>query len=298
MILTLIISLYITVICWSYGSIALFIIQKLTNQRLLLPFIPTCFTGLALIGIFFFYLSLVLPLGGIGAQALLILPVLFYFYFARPDFTVLLILKKKISGYKITVNITLFCCFLLVLIMHSWTINHPDTLNYHAQNIQWIEKYRPIPGIANIYLMYGLQSSWFALCALFSFKFLSIPGFTFINATVLLWFTFFVVNKMNDLLQDKNKVLIYFFPWLALLVMSFWSYTQVRLFATSGSPDFITALYLWLIFYLFVNCPKERSLFLLILFLCFFSLTIKLQALPVILFGLFFYYKNGRKKFI
>ncbi|MCW3119998.1 MAG: hypothetical protein JWM28_4080, partial [Chitinophagaceae bacterium] len=71
---------------------------------------------------------------------------------------------------------------------------------------------------------------------------------------------------------------------------------QVRLFATSGSPDFIAALYLWLIFYLFINYQKQGLIYLLIIFLGFFSATIKLQTLPVILFALFYYYKLDQNK--
>jgi len=49
---------------------------------------------------------------------------------------------------------------------------HYDTDLYHAQSIRWIEEYGVVPGLGNLHLRFGYNSSLFALSALYSMKFL------------------------------------------------------------------------------------------------------------------------------
>jgi hypothetical protein len=283
MIQTIAAFIYITFVCWCYGSAFLHLVSKLIPDKD--PFTPsfiiTCFTGLAVVGTIFSALSLVMPLGTILSQLILLLPALYWAY------------KKWLSfrGSKTIPDLTtpqwaaLFACILLVLVMHAWTVNHPDTLAYHAQNIQWIENYPAVPGIANLYMNYGIQSSWFVVAALFSFPFTGTAALTFINAVVLIWFIIFVIRRMNNLL------------WLILLAFCFWSYTQIRLTATSASPDFIAALYIWLIIYLFITRPYSTQMQVLLLFLSIFAITIKLSAIPCVLLSLYAWFVYGKGKF-
>jgi hypothetical protein len=303
MIATILTFFYITFISWSYGNLTLHLITKVEKNKesLSLSFFIKCFIGLATVGTLFTLISLIIPLGNLVSQLLLLFPPLFGFYFKTLRFSGLTAeIKENFTGFTIPVRIALYSCILLILPMHSWVINHPDTLTYHAQSVQWIETYRVIPGIANLLTMYGLQSSWFILCALFSFKFTGVTAFTFINAIVLLWFVIFILQKINSCIRQGKEggKITDGFLWLALLFISFWSYTQIRLCATSGSPDFIAAIYLWLIFYLLFRFGEFRrsSLYLLLIFLSFFAATIKLQALPVIVLPLYYYYRYDKTK--
>lgn len=294
MLLTCLIVVYISFICWGYGQIFLALLKrfryKLPTPS---PFIH-CYIGLAFIGVIFSWVSIFLPLSGIIPQILLVIPLITTGIVKKEILNLKIVFKNFKADLNFPFFATITACIFLVLLMHAHTINHPDTLNYHAQNIKWIEKYKAIPGIANLYGMFGLQSSWFILSALFSFKFAGTSALTFINAAVLFWFILFVINKINFYYTNAKKA-GFGLLWVGLLVLSFWSYTQVRLCASSGSPDFITALYLWLIFYLLweTNEPMDINP-LLVTFLCFFAVTIKLQALVVILISLysFFVYKK------
>lgn len=49
---------------------------------------------------------------------------------------------------------------------------HYDSDLYHAQSIRWIEEYGIVPGLGNLHERFAYNSSFFALSALFSFKFL------------------------------------------------------------------------------------------------------------------------------
>jgi len=302
MIAALLAFFYITFISQAYGSMLFSLFTKVTHSQSPFPqsFITTCFSGLATIGVLFTFLSLLIPMGNVTAHLLLLTPSLYWYYKKRRNFFLILTsLREKLNHYPISVFVLLSSSILLVLIMHAWFINHPDTLTYHAQNIQWIEKYRAIPGIVNLHTNYGFQSSWFILCALFSFTFTGIPALTFINATVLIWLIIFIAQKINPYLQkEKEKNILLGFLWLILLIVCFASYTQVRLTATSASPDFIVALYSWLIIYLFINFQSNRSSshYILLISLSFFAVTIKLSALPLLLLTVYAYYKYCRYK--
>lgn len=49
---------------------------------------------------------------------------------------------------------------------------HYDSDLYHAQSIRWIEEYGVAPGLGNIHVRFAYNSSFFALSALYSMKFL------------------------------------------------------------------------------------------------------------------------------
>ncbi|MEO8406118.1 MAG: hypothetical protein ABI480_16035, partial [Chitinophagaceae bacterium] len=264
-------------------------------------FIITCFIGLAGISIVFTALSLFIPLGNVYAQLLLLIPALYWAYKKKLSASLLKKIIARSKEYSTAVIAGSLSAILLILVMHANWINHPDTLAYHAQNIQWIEKYRVVPGTANLYLTYGIQSSWFVLSALFSFSFTGTHALSFINAVVLCWFIIFIGQQLQACLSGRKKI-ANGIGWLLLLAFSFWSYTQIRLTASSGSPDFIATMYTWLIIYLFINRPASGSVALLILFLSCFAVTIKLSALPCLLFGLYAWFRriemNGVKKII
>lgn len=291
MIATIAAFIYISSVCWCYGSALLHLVSKITNKQETFSqsFIITCFTGLAVIGVLFTALSLFIPLGTIVSQIILVIPALLWAWKKRAQFLAWQKRIRTLKQYPETLLAAVFAAVLMILVMHAWSINHPDTIAYHAQNIQWIEQYPAVPGIANLYLNYGIQGSWFVLAALFSFSFTGTTALTFINAVVLIWFVVFVIQKINK--GGWNGLL-----WLLLLVFSFWSYTQVRLTASSGSPDFIAVLYIWLTLYLFVSQSNNSSSLLLVLFLSFFAITIKLSALPCILLSLYAWFRYGKNK--
>jgi hypothetical protein len=169
--------------------------------------------------------------------------------------------------------------------MSSWTIVHPDTLGYHAQTIQWIEKFKAVPGLVHLHVRFGYQGLWFVDCALFSFSFAGTEGITFLNSTVLLWFFIFMITRIDlNLFKQGNK--IYCLLWVVLLMQSMWSYTQVRLTATSASPDFIATLFILAVIYLLIVKDQKHltaSHWLLVTCLSLVAVTIKLSVAPILL---------------
>jgi hypothetical protein len=181
--------------------------------------------------------------------------------------------------------------------MSTWTINHPDTLTYHAQTIQWIEKYKVIPGLANLHVRYGLQSPWFISCAIFSTNFINGKALTFINSTILLWYFIFIIQQLNrNFFSNSNKLAGVM--WIILVAISLASYTQVRLTATSASPDFIAAILTWAVLFLIIENKtsiNQDLRWLLVVLFSVFAITLKLSVLPLGLAALYAVYKSARR---
>lgn len=288
MLITFFLCLFITALCWTWGLLTIDCLNKTlrNNNDTQLHFSITCFVGLAAVTTFSSVLSLFMPLGDFFALLLITLPCIFVFFLKS--------FKQQIKNLKafffnihVSFILLFLVCLILVLFMNSWYINNEDTLGYHAQIIQWIEKYKAVPGIAHLHARYGLQNSWFVSCALFSFSFLKTHALTFINSAVLAWYLFFVISKANKNLFNKN--ILHAFLWIILLLFSLWSYTQVRLAATTASPDFIATLYTWLLFYLLItHASNKNSISLaLIAILSIFTITIKLSAALVIILAIY-----------
>ncbi len=288
MLTTLLAWIYISFLSWMWGILSLRFIKKITRNELQLPhFSIICITGLSAITVIAATLSLFIPLGEWWVQFLFILPCLVLF-FKKESPAFFAALKKELQYLHISSIILLSACLLLILVMSSWTIIHPDTLGYHAQTIQWIEKYKAVPGLVHLHVRLGFQGLWFVDSALFGFSFTGREGITFLNSTVLFWFFIFFINRINYNFLKEGKRLYGFF-WTALLVISIWSYTQIRLTATSASPDFIATLFILLIIYLLLEKDLKdpgASTWLLVAFLSLVAVTIKLSVAPILLVGI------------
>ena len=263
------------------------IIKKITKGELQHPhFSIICITGLSAITIIAGILSLLIPLGEWWVQFLFILPCLVLF-FKKDSPAFFAALKKEFQQLHLLPGILLSVCLLLILVMSTWTIIHPDTLGYHAQTIQWIEKYKAVPGIVHLHVRFGYQGLWFVDCALFDLSFTGTQGITFLNSTILFWFFIFIINRVNSNLFKEGKK-VFGLVWTALFLISMWSYTQIRLTATSASPDFIATLFILAIVYLLLEKNLKHlpaSDWLLIAFLSLVAVTLKLSVAPVLLFA-------------
>ncbi len=238
MLATLLAWIYITVLCWMWGKLFLLAIKKIIKTDLQLPhFSIICITGLATITITAGILSLIIPLGSWWVQVLFIAPCVILFLKKDPQFSFNR-LKSELLRFHLLSAVFLFACFLLLLVMSTWTIIHPDTLGYHAQTIQWIEKYKAVPGLVHLHFRFGLQGLWFVDCALFGFSFFGKEGFTFLNSTVLVWVFIFIIQRINyNFFQDGKKM--YGLLWNPLLFLTRWSFSQVKFTATISQPGIL-----------------------------------------------------------
>lgn len=283
MLITIIAWIYITLLSYCWGRLFLQLVSKSLSGSEIFKTHPavTCFTGIVLISGVANLVSFFLPLGLGAIQLIFLLPVILNVKHIWKD-----IAKQKTRWQR--VNIFLFtCCLVLILVMSTFTISHPDSLGYHVQIIKWIEEYKIIPGLANLNARFGFQSNWFVICALLNFKFLGTGSYVYLNSLVCIWVLFFAISKINQaFIVKKNKEL---WLWIGFITLTFSSYTQVLLTATSASPDYIAAIYIWLAFYFLFHSEKgfTAQSFVLVIVFSFFAFCVKLSTVPVVIAGVY-----------
>ena len=289
MIFELISWLYVSLICLIWGNQLLklfFGVKEFAG----IDFSVICFAGMSIIGIISFYISLVIPLYTTVKLALQV-PALLVLLKPANRKQLLNQLGKPFAGLSVLDIVFLGASLLMVLFLCTSPVIHPDTLNYHAFSTQIFDKYGSIPGIANLKLQFGFQSLWFAVMAFFDFSiFRSGPWFP-LNGCVMGWFIVFLVSKGSKSKKIiSGSVSIKSGVWyLFLLLFSILSWTQIRLTASSLSPDFITAMSILLGFYFYIGKRENEMRKISDLLAVFFSIiavTIKLSAIPVLLIPL------------
>lgn len=82
------------------------------------------------------------------------------------------VLKGWKSNTTIIRVVIIATLFLLWAYFASRGYMHYDSDLYHAQSIRWMEEYGVVPGLGNLHERFAYNSSFFALSALFSMKFL------------------------------------------------------------------------------------------------------------------------------
>jgi hypothetical protein len=299
MLLTLLVCIYITGVCFAWGDVFIQLIGRkaaANNNASLYSWPVTCLTGLALIGTLAYWLSVFMPMG-LTAHACILVPALLYYASPKRARRLYNCFVGHSGAHRLTYILLFSLCALLVFVISSHEVIHPDTVMYHAPSIKWMETYKAVPGIVNIDRRLGYQSWWFAVQALFRFDFVWPNSFLFINSCVACWFLAFVTERIAYWLNREKQS---FFLWTALLAISLLCWTQVRLTAASASPDFIAAMYIWAAFYLFSKREgHDAVLNILIVTLSYAAISVKLSSvfialLPVCLF--FILPKAGRYK--
>lgn len=291
MLLTLLCWLYITAICQIWGNIILSPFKKFIATADEPDLSMICFTGLAGIGILSLAASVFMPL---SLTAHLIILGFAIAYLLIPNNRKQIVQQLTLVARRLRLRsfILFTACVLLILMIGTYEIIHPDTLEYHAQAIHLMEQYKAFPGLVHLRYETAMSSMWFAVQAIFRFNFIHPNNYLFVNGCVLCWFCLFICLKVssvkNTQRDERDKIYYQFTAWLLLLIYTTLSWTQLRLTAISASPDFITTLYIWAAFYSFSQTvPGNNRLYtyLTVLFCCA-ALSIKLSAIAIALLPL------------
>nr|WP_133054811.1 hypothetical protein [Niastella populi] len=117
-----------------------------------------------------------------------------------------------------------------------------DTESYHIQNIKWIQEYGTVPGLANLHIRYGFNSSWFIAIGLVSPAMTGVNTYEVLNGLLSCWLCFYFIEKINPLFTGKISVLsnIQYTGILTLLMLTLFTWPMIRGNATTANYDFIT----------------------------------------------------------
>ncbi len=109
------------------------------------------------------------------------------------------VLIHNVSG-KREKNSWLFICFfcfsLMILVLNAGPVLMDDTDSYHIQMVKWIQEYGSVPGIANLHLRFGFNSSWFVSIALFSYPVHGLNTYGTLNGLLSLWLCFYFLRNI------------------------------------------------------------------------------------------------------
>jgi hypothetical protein len=178
-------------------------------------------------------------------------------------------------------NSVITCSILLVVIL--FTLVPPyntDSSGYHFLSIRWNERFKAVPGLANLFPQYGYNSSFFVLSAAFSFT--NVFGQSVYPINFILTTLFFLWLLKKSFSYSHPKKL---FIWLLLIVLL----RQFPINLASPSADALTSiLVFYVLFSLYekVNYKWHQSEWKWLILLSVFAVVIKLSTLPLLLIAL------------
>ena len=119
-----------------------------------------------------------------------------------------------------------------------------DTESYHIQMIKWVQEYGTVPGIANLHLRYGFNSSWFTAIGLLSPAFPAINTYVVLNGLISCWACIYLLEKLALLFPTglSSLSLNQLLALLLLLICCLFCWPMIRGNATTCNYDFITTL--------------------------------------------------------
>ena len=273
MLISLLAWTYLSILCLVWGHMLLYIITPVEKDDAAWPHpCLVCLAGLAAVSSLSFGLSLAIPLGG-KAHVIFLGCALLWLLNKKARRQIRMLLHRLFENYTTLPSVLLAAGIAMVLVISVHTINHPDTLIYHAKAIFLLQRYPPIPGIANLRVQLGYQSCWFAALAVTN-PFPQQYDIIFLNGSVLCWFLIYVAPTLRR-------------SWTcwALLAYSLASWTQIRLTAASASPDFIVALYCWAAILAFLDDHPARrnSCRALVVIFCMAAVLTKMSGMMILL---------------
>ncbi len=297
MLVTLAIWLIATIVSFSYGLL----IERLTglgeDQDSLTEYFSRIMIlvliGFTAVNILASILSLFIPLRLEAFLIVVIPPIAYLLFFHRPRF------KLDFNVLEEQNSVAFFLASLSMMLLLVWITSGPaqnaDTYIYHAQSIRWIEEYPIIKGLGNFFIRLAYNSSWFVQSAFFSFSFLGGRSYHVLNGLVIFWISLFFLRDFFQFASDKSTL---FLQHLALLLISI-GFITIGSQSSAPSTDLPVAYFGWLVVYLCIrsgNDADSRSGLMIRLLaisgLAAFAFTIKIYALPLLLFPLLFIFAN------
>jgi hypothetical protein len=265
------------------------------------PFIVYTITGLIVLTVLAQWTLLLMPLTSLVQSVIIILPVILF-----------IVLRKRISPKLFHIWRSLknqwppllvcFCCFLfMILTINAGPVAMDDTETYHMQMVKWLREYGTVPGLANLHLRYGFNSSWFSSVGLLTPQTGAINSYLVLNGLISAWFCHYLVEKLQQLhinaqyRMRHNFIFGIFFVAAAALI----AWPLIRGNATNMNYDFITTVCVFVLFLEAILTDKFSFGWEWVVWPCF-LFTVRIINYPVLLLALYAFiisFKNYRLAF-
>lgn len=250
--------------------------------------IISIFNGLFGIMLFTSFWAIVFPVNVYFHLALLIINLILYFFNLNFIKSNIRLFAKQLKELSFFLKSLLAIVSLLILAQCASAPFLVDNETYYIQTIKWLNEYGFAKGLINLHLFLGQTSGWHILQSAFSFSFLTdslndLSGLALLLGNVYAFIQIDKYFKNNSL--NKLYLLIGLLPITNLLLFQFIS---------SPSPDLAIYVLSVIVFYQFVLSYNEynKDEFLSLLLLTAFMVSIKLTALPFLIFPVAIYLKH------
>lgn len=288
MIVLLVKWLHIFITLLSVGVCVHLIYEKFSVNNVVKKLIPVDYyilAGMITVTTFLGYISII---HRIGIFVYIILTVLSFLFIIVNIPLFKIIFKRNVSIFtstgSYTLIFTLALIFFVLLIHGTSSTDIYDVGLYHAQAIQWINKFHVIPGLGNLHGRLAFNSHFLLISALYDTSYIGYLANK--NITIYALNSFFLLVLFIRLICEifKSLKLNSIFGIvinLSILISSLWLF---RKYISSPSPDIIVAILCIYIFLIYVKSSrKENSIRLLLIGLILLIPTFKLSASLVIL---------------
>ncbi len=206
------------------------------------------------------------------------------------------VLRKCIVDVRQKNRLFFFCliCFLMMmLVLNAGPVMMDDTGSYHIQMVKWIQEFGSVPGIANLHLRFGFNSSWFVSAGLLTFPVHGLNTYITLNGLLALWFCYYLLEKYFVFLQRSgvsgfNQCT----GCLVILIICLANWPMIRGCASSLNYDFIGTCCVVILFVdLASGTSKSRvEWFVWPVYL----FTVRMMNLPLLILSLFYFLQGFR----
>jgi hypothetical protein len=291
--------IYIFVLTFIYGSVAIISLDKFLEQsnKQSVPLSIVNITGIVVLAIMAGYLSLFMKIGMVANTILSVTAIVLYLVH-RTEINHLA--EKYLSGVRTANKFAVVIFLLLCVLVLIEIVDQPkvgDAGLYHVQTIKWIESYGVVPGLGNLHGTYALNSMWHPLSALFGFSFFGIQSLHVLNGVLFIFAVGFFLRGVTDILNGSGALTSIIKA--AAIPFSLFVYKP---HIGSPSTDMPAALLVWVAFILClenVNVAqgfRSRTINVIIVVLTLYVFTVKLSAVPVVILCLYLFYLQSKVK--
>lgn len=293
------------IVCCTVGLGGLNLLQAHAFRRGGDRFIVSIWLGLVILAVTLLWVSLGLPLAGVGlgvVGGLCGLALL-----AQPVRAELAQFRASIGQKQLVLYLISAC---LIAIVSTRSVTWLDTGLYHYGIIQWLNQFGTVPGLALLFTNLGFSSSWFAFSAPINPVLLDSRASAVTDGFVLLLGVIQGLVSLSYAFSKRGQFNDWFLALFSFILL-FGTIGSPHLteIAISASPDvpvgFLTGVVPWTILVITNAAPTRSteinshgfSASLVPLILAAGAVTIKLVALPLLLIGCAFYVIYNRNRF-
>lgn len=285
MLATIALWLYILLLPLLYGRAFKRVLSGMLREKPRVPMVLTWLLGIAFITTLASFLSIIMPIA-LAAHLLILAGGLVIlaaglktdYFAARKGLENL----RKIHWLVLVIG---FVAILTTLEIATRAPSNPDSGQYHAQAIRWIETYRAVPGLGNLLTRFAFNSSWFVTNAVFSLAFLGGRSFHLVPSVLFLGIIFYSLTGIDQLLKKQLRLSVLF---KALLIPLAFNFLPAEV--SSPGTDLPVTLIAWVLIAEWIRLREEKDedhlvLSTILWVAVVFCVTIKLSAVVLLIGG-------------